>query len=122
MCVFFNLHYYKRISSNLLSELNTHVRKVGIFKDDLEDDDDDGINNDIDRVNLQLRKRNNLGMEKLAAATATDDIYDYDGAYDTFKAAEVTSHPLSRVSTDQPVFISISFILCNIDSSHVIII
>lgn len=80
------------------------VRKIGIFKDDLEDDDEDGVNNDIDRVNLQLRKQNNMGMEKLAASTAVDDIYDYDGAYDTFKAAEVTSHPLSRASADdQPV-------------------
>ena len=82
------------------------ARKIGIFKDDLEDDDEDEGNTDIDRVNQQLRRKNEADQAKFAAmsSSAEASIYDYDGEYDKFKAAEVTSHPLSRANdTSQPV-------------------
>ncbi len=77
-----------------------------LFKDDLEEDDDEAIS-DVGRVNLQLKKNNEKLSKSVAAAANDDSIYDYDGTYDSFKAAEVTSHPLSRASDPaQPVSIS----------------
>lgn len=83
------------------------ARKIGIFKDDLEEEEEeDEGNTDIDRVNQQLRRKNEADQAKFAAlsSSAEASIYDYDGEYDKFKAAEVTSHPLSRASdASQPV-------------------
>lgn len=74
--------------------------KPSAFKDALEDDSEEEEEmSDIGRVNAQLRKKNEQSQAKLEAASSEADIYDYDGSYDTFKAAAVTSHPLSQPST-----------------------
>lgn len=75
--------------------------KPAAFRDALEDDDEDEeALTDIGRVNAQLRKKNEENKAKLEAlsSAADADVYDYDGSYDAFKAAAVTSHPLSQPS------------------------
>eukprot|EP01038_Epipyxis_sp_PR26KG_P010691 gene10691-14357_t len=73
------------------------------FRDELESDDDN-LESDRQRVNLQLQKRSKTAMDSMTNALSGADvsIYDYDGAYDTFKAAEITSHPLSSNMTTAP--------------------
>ena len=85
--------------------------KPSAFRDALEDDSgEDDEMSDIGRVNAQLRKKNDQNQAKLEAITSSveADIYDYDGCYDTFKAAAVTSHPLSQPSAaGEPVSTSL---------------
>lgn len=70
---------------------------------DREDSDDDigpAVLNEVSRVNAQLAKRNAM-LEKTMATAAFEepDIYDYDGAYDSFKAQGVSKHQLSQATS-----------------------
>lgn len=74
----------------------------------MDDSDDDNTSmNDVARVNAQLAKRRAADEAALLAAANEDpSIYDYDGSYDSFKAAEVKTHQLSQAvaaSKDAPV-------------------
>mgnify|MGYP006201211441 CR=1 FL=1 len=68
---------------------------------DRDDSDDEGpaVSNDVTRVNAQLAKRNALLEKSMATAASEEpDIYDYDGAYDSFKRQETSKHQLSQAT------------------------
>jgi len=69
-------------------------------RDDSDEEEGSVVNNDVSRVNAQLAKRN-AQLEKTMATAASEepDIYDYDGAYDSFKAQETSKHQLSQATT-----------------------
>lgn len=109
---------YGLIKKSQSAAIKAPVRpKPSAFRDALEEDSgDDEEMSDIGRVNAQLRKKNEINQAKLEAASSSAevDIYDYDGSYDNFKAAAITSHPLSQplagagepVSLYSPLFLS----------------
>lgn len=74
-------------------------QRLSVFdREDSDEDDGPSAASDVSRVNAQLSRRNAV-LEQSMAAAATDDIYDYDGAYDSFKAKEVTTHKLSQAAS-----------------------
>lgn len=71
--------------------------RLSMFDRDDSDDDNSTATNDVSRVNAQLAKRNTVLEQTMSAAVnAEPDIYDYDGAYDSFKAKEQAKHSLSQ--------------------------
>lgn len=67
-------------------------------RDDSDDEESSAPANDIARVNAQLAKRSSV----IAPVIVGDDdpsIYDYDGAYDSFKAPDKVTHQLSQASS-----------------------
>ena len=81
-----------------------------MFDRDDSDEDSSAVSNDVSRVNAQLARRNAILEQTMsAAANAEPDIYDYDGAYDSFKAKEQAKHQLSQpiALKDAPVRISV---------------
>ena len=76
--------------------------------DDSDEDDNTG-GNDVSRVNAQLARRNAANVVAMNATLAAEDpsIYDYDGAYDSFKAEKVTTHHLSQSIATQEAPVSL---------------
>ncbi len=80
--------------------------RLSMFDRDDSDEDSSAVSNDVSRVNAQLARRNAVLEQTMsAAASAEPDIYDYDGAYDSFKAKEQAKHQLSQpiASKEAPV-------------------
>ena len=93
-------------SSKPSTSVPLNTKKVSnVFRaaDDSDEDDDDGDNahGAVTRVNRLLLQKSAVAQKeerKLYDDALGEDpsVFDYDGVYDTMKAAEVTTHALSR--------------------------
>jgi hypothetical protein len=86
--------------------------KVSAFASAANDDsDDDSSLKDVSRVNSLLTRRS-AASERAATKIHSDALaedpsaFEYDNAYDSFKAVEVKSHALSQSTTNQEAPVS----------------
>lgn len=98
LCTFVSDGFYL-IYVHVVAQAVAKPRALQVFsRDDSDDEESSAPANDIARVNAQLAKRSSV-IAPVIVGDGDPSIYDYDGAYDSFKAPDKVTHQLSQATS-----------------------